>query len=69
VLKSVASEIGKKQAAVDLQFYQNFQSIRKICTPGQQIKFDSQMPEIAAKMMQPWRNNNSSRNRDNGRKQ
>lgn len=67
-LKSAADAIGKKQAALDLQFYQNFQSIRKICTPEQQIKFDSLMPAIASKMMQPWRKNNAPGNGDSIRK-
>ncbi len=58
VLKSASDLIGKKQAALDLQFYQNFRSIRKLCSPEQQIKFDSLMPSVVGKMMQPWRKNN-----------
>jgi periplasmic protein CpxP/Spy len=68
VLRSAADAIGKKQAALDLQFYQNFQSIRKLCTPEQQIKFDSLMPAIASKMMQPWRRNNASKKDDSARR-
>ncbi len=57
VLTAGANEIGKKQAALDMQFYQNFMSIRKLCTEQQLIKFDSAMPAIASKMMQPWQKN------------
>jgi periplasmic protein CpxP/Spy len=64
VLKAAAAEIGKKQVALDLQFFQNFQSIRKICTPEQQIKFDSLMPAIASKMMKPWQKNSPFRKGD-----
>lgn len=64
VLKAAAADIGEKQSALDLQFYQNFLSIRKICTPEQQVKFDSLMPETASKMMQPWRKNNLFRKGD-----
>jgi periplasmic protein CpxP/Spy len=68
ILRSEADAIGKKQAALDLQFYQNFQSIRKICTPEQQVKFDSLMPAIASKIMQPWRKNYTPGNGDSIRK-
>ncbi|GAC1425354.1 MAG: hypothetical protein NVSMB7_01660 [Chitinophagaceae bacterium] len=54
VLKASAEEIGKKQAALDLQFFQNFISIRKLCTEQQLLKFDSVMPALVSKMMQPW---------------
>ena len=64
VLKAAAADIGEKQSALDIQFYQNFLSIRKICTPEQQVKFDSLMPETASKMMQPWQKNNNARRKD-----
>jgi len=64
VLKAGADEIGRKQAALDWQFFQNFISIRKICTEQQLPKFDSVMPSLASKMMQPWQKNNGSKRKD-----
>ena len=64
ILKAGADEIGKKQAALDLQFFQNFMSIRKLCTEHQLPKFDSAMPLLASKMMQPWQKNNGPRKKD-----
>lgn len=64
VLKAAADEIGKNQAALDLQFFQNFINIRKLCTGQQLLKFDSVMPSLASKMMQPWQKNNPPRPRD-----
>lgn len=64
LLKSAAKEIGERQAALDLQFFQNFISFRKLCTPQQLSKFDSTMPGLASRMMQPWRKNNNPRKKD-----
>ena len=64
LLKAGADEIGKKQAALDMQFYQNFISIRKLCTEQQLAKFDSAMPAIASRMMQPWQKNNGPHKKD-----
>ena len=64
VLKAGADEIGRKQAALDWQFFQNFISIRKICTEQQLPKFDSVMPSLASKMMQPWQKNNGPKRKD-----
>lgn len=64
VLRAGADEIGKKQAALDMQFYQNFMSIRKLCTEQQLLKFDSAMPLIASRMMQPWQKNNGPHKKD-----
>ncbi|MFT3932339.1 MAG: hypothetical protein QM726_01890 [Chitinophagaceae bacterium] len=64
VLKAAADEIGKKQAALDLQFFQNFMTIRKLCTPEQLPKYDSAMPNISSKMMQPWQKNNGPHKKD-----
>lgn len=63
-LQAAANEIGKKQAALDLQFFQNFVSLRKLCTEQQLIRFDATMPSLASKMMQPWQKNNSARKKD-----
>jgi len=64
VLNTGAALIGKKQAALDLQFYQNFMSMRKLCTEQQLAKFDSAMPSLASKMMQPWQKGNAARKKD-----
>ena len=64
VLQAAANEIGKKQAALDLQFFQNFTGIRKLCTDQQLLKFDSVMPLLASKMMKPWQKSNLFRKRD-----
>jgi len=64
LLKAAAEEIGRKQAALDLQFFQNFISFRELCTEQQRPKFDSIMPGVISKMMQPWQKNNNSRKKD-----
>jgi len=64
VLNAGAGEVGKKQAALDLQFFQNFMSIRKLCTEQQLPKFDAEMPALASKMMQPWQKNNRPGKKD-----
>jgi periplasmic protein CpxP/Spy len=61
ILKEAAAVIGKNQAALDLHFFQNFKSIRTLCTPDQLPKFDSLMPAVAARMMEPWRKNGPRR--------
>jgi len=63
-LQAGANAIGQKQAALDLQFYQNFMSIRKLCTPEQLPKFDAAMPSMASRMMQPWQKGNPGRRKD-----
>ena len=64
VLRAGADDIGKKQAALDLQFFQNFMSMRKLCTDQQLLKFDAVMPSLASKMMQPWQKNIPPRKTD-----
>ncbi len=54
-LQAAAARIGQNQSALDLQFYRNFSTLRSLCTPAQLPKFDSVMPSLAAKMMQPWK--------------
>jgi periplasmic protein CpxP/Spy len=64
VLKAATADIGRKQAALDLQFFQNFMGLRKLCTEPQLPKFDSAMPALASRMMQPWKKNNNPRKKD-----
>lgn len=61
LLQVSALQIGKNQAALDLQFFQNFMSFRKLCTADQLPKFDSAMPVLSSKLMQPWKNNGPHR--------
>ena len=61
VLNKAAAAIGEKQAVLDIHFFHNFQSLRKLCTPEQIQKFDSLMPGVAARLMEPWRKNNNHR--------
>ena len=63
-LQAAANAIGRKQVALDLQFFQNFNSLRKLCTDQQLAKFDSAMPLLASRMMQPWQKNNGARKKD-----
>jgi len=64
LLKAGADDIGKKQAALDQQFYQNFMSMRKLCTEQQLPRFDSAMPALTSRMMQPWQKGNAGRKKD-----
>jgi len=64
LLNSAAENIGRQQAALDMQFFRNFISFRKLCTPEQLPRFDSAMPNLVSRMMQPWQKNNSPRKRD-----
>jgi hypothetical protein len=63
-LHAAANEIGKKQAALDLQFFRNFNSFRKLCTDQQLLKFDAVMPSLTSKMMKPWQKNGTARKKD-----
>ena len=48
---SVADIIGQKQKFLDLQVFRTVQELRTLCTPQQQVKFDSLLPKIAYKMV------------------
>ncbi len=50
-LDSAATLIGKKQQILDMQVFRTIRDIRKLCTPQQQITFDSLLPKIAYKML------------------
>lgn len=49
-LDSVALQIGTKQKNLDREVFRTIQEVRKLCTPQQQITFDSLLPKIAYKM-------------------
>ena len=57
VIHAAANDIGRNQAMLDMQFFKNFTTLRGLCTAQQLQKFDSAMPGIASRMMQPWKNN------------
>ena len=40
-VNKLAALIGEKQMQVDMQFFQHFKNVRKLCTPAQLPKFDS----------------------------
>ena len=50
-IDSLANIIGQKQKFLDLQVFHTVQEIRNLCTPQQQVKFDSLLPKIAYKMV------------------
>jgi hypothetical protein len=54
-----ASAIGEKQKAIDVQAFHNFRELRKICTPSQQVKYDSLIPGVIGEMWFPARRANS----------
>ena len=49
-LDSLAAQIGEKQRTLDREVYETIREVRKICTPQQQVGFDSLLPKIAYKM-------------------
>lgn len=48
---SLAALIGEKQRDLDIQLFITVRDIRNLCTPEQQVKFDSLLPKIAYKMV------------------
>lgn len=50
-LDSLAGRIGEKQKLLDMQVYQTIREVRSLCTPQQQITFDSFLPQIAYKIV------------------
>jgi hypothetical protein len=42
--------IGKKQRTLDRTVFETIREVRKICTPQQQVAFDSLLPKIAYKV-------------------
>lgn len=50
IFNANAAAIGTKQAALDMQMFQNLKAIRNLCTPEQQPKFDSSIKTVVARM-------------------
>ncbi len=55
VLQKRAEVIGDQQKELDLFVIRHFQDVRKICTPEQLPKYDSIMPGIIKRMVDPVR--------------
>jgi Spy/CpxP family protein refolding chaperone len=49
-IDSAATLIGEKQKSLDMAVFRTIQEVRNLCTPEQQVKFDSLLPKIAYKM-------------------
>ena len=54
-LQAAADAIGRRQAALELQLFENFLQIRHLCTPEQLPRFDSLAPSLVRKMASPRR--------------
>ena len=49
-IDSMATVIGEKQRTLDRNVFETIREARKICTPQQQVTFDTLLPKIAYKM-------------------
>ena len=49
-LDSMARVIGEKQTTLDRNVFETVREVRKICTPQQQVAFDTLLPKIAYKI-------------------
>jgi Spy/CpxP family protein refolding chaperone len=56
VINNVASLIGERQKALDLQAFNHFRRLRTICTPEQLPKYDSMIQRMMRKMGKPQKN-------------
>jgi hypothetical protein len=45
-IKMLSLEIAQKTNMVDLKTYQHFVELRKLCTPEQQVRFDTLIPKF-----------------------
>lgn len=64
VLNQAALKIGERQKIIDLQAFENFKTIRTLCIPGQQLKFDSLLPGVIERMWFSERKGNSRQKQD-----
>jgi len=67
LIKIYAVQIGEKQQAVDLEIFRHFKTVRTICTPGQQVRYDSLVQGFLQRMVTPFRRM-ANPPRDSGRK-
>lgn len=55
VTQAAANLMAEKQMVVDMAFYRQFETIRALCTPEQQVKYDSIVQMIVRRMVAPPR--------------
>ena len=46
IVKSLSSEIATKTSIADMKTYQHFSELRKLCTPEQQVRYDTIIPKL-----------------------
>ncbi|HEX6182007.1 MAG TPA: Spy/CpxP family protein refolding chaperone [Chitinophagaceae bacterium] len=69
VSQAAANLMAEKQMAVDMAFYKNFETIRSLCTPEQQAKYDTLVQQIVRRMIgPPPRKGDSKQKKDDAEK-
>ncbi|WP_188315985.1 periplasmic heavy metal sensor [Chitinophaga agrisoli] len=58
VLELAAAEIGRRQAAIDLQTFHHFQQVRNLCDSSQRPGFDTLIHQVVYRMTAPFRRDN-----------
>ena len=46
IVKTLSLEIAQKTNIADMKTYQHFSELRKLCTPDQQVRFDTIIPKL-----------------------
>jgi protein CpxP len=46
IVRSLSSEIANKTSIADMKTYQHFSELRKLCTPDQQVRYDTIIPKL-----------------------
>lgn len=67
VLNAAASIIGEKQKLLEMQAFENFKEIRTLCTPRQQLKYDSLIVNEISKMWFPSRKGSGHQQKDSSK--
>ncbi|HYF32480.1 MAG TPA: Spy/CpxP family protein refolding chaperone [Chitinophagaceae bacterium] len=68
VTTAAANAMAEKQKAVDMAFYKYFEEVRSLCTPEQQVKYDSLVQQIVRRMISPSRKGDSKQKKEEGAK-
>jgi periplasmic protein CpxP/Spy len=61
ILNNAADSIAYRQRALDLQAFAHFKELRKLCTPGQQPKYDSLVQRMFHRMAGTFMRANSAK--------
>ena len=61
VTRAAANRMAEKQIAIDMAFFKYFESIRTLCTPEQEVKYDSLVQQIVRRMVAPPRKSGDSK--------